>query len=675
MTSMIKASTADPNVLCLVFCGVDTVMTAEPVVTVEGQRISREERSKKLTENPKKGTLTAAGAKTGWVVQQAQLGGQFHAVLSSKGVEVLAQSNATAKVSEIFTAVAERLGYRKKERSDPEAIRQHDIETWVLRRTSRVETGGAHEPAGEATAMDDDAGRRHKSKAASSGGDDRAKRGRTATKPGADATPVADGTSCGLRDSSQMGPENDNAPTGKKTTRSEMAVASTPSPLSKAARSARGGAAVDSDSVWRELHESVVTDAAELLKNDFSDIMTKRGDFFDVSENEHPKAKQLTTFLDNAPAEAIGSMMTKRMRNEAALQKIKDGNEKGQDADDETRRASKELARMMDTLHENSYDWDNVLANCHEIANMHDDNGKCMETAATAVDKLMKQHGLDSAGDETVCKAIKSRFAGAVVEWIRGGEGGLSSHRRRAEIIVIASGTDNFLTGKIAVDLLRQTLLDGQSPALSLAAAKATTSAWKTRTTAVVALLPKLLGAQQVLHAKERAEQMLTKALTNALTSAEGKMAQPGDQMDTDGDVDQSALQAAQALAAHLEAHLATNTQAAGQILDSDLAMRTLAMTELGCELSPGRMAQLVAEMCLTGGGRTVQQLFKFTAEDRRTVFLNGTRVLAATAVLTMAEKGKWPAGSTAAQQRRKELLEADGRDEVSSPAAAHRAQ
>ena len=204
-------------------------MTAEPVVTVEGQRISREERSKKLSENPKKGSLAAAGAKTGWVVQQAQLGGQFHAVLSSKGVEVLAQSNATAKVSEIFTAVAERLGYRKKERSDPEAIRQHDIETWVLRRTSRAETGGAHEPAGEATAMDDDAGRRHKSKAASSGRDDRAKRGRTATKPGADATPVADGTSCGLRDSSQMGPENDNAPTGKKTTRSEMAVASTPS--------------------------------------------------------------------------------------------------------------------------------------------------------------------------------------------------------------------------------------------------------------------------------------------------------------------------------------------------------------------------------------------------------------------------------------------------------------
>ena len=280
-------------------------------------------------------------------------------------------------------------------------------------------------------------------------------------------------------------------------------------------------------------------------------------------------------------------------------------------------------------------------------------------------DKLMKQHGLDSAGDETVCKAVESRFTGPVVEWIRGGEGGLSSHRRRAETIVIAAGTDNFLTGKIAVDLLRQTLLDGQSPALSLAAAKAITSTWKTMTTAVAALLPNLLGAQQVVHAKERAKQMLTAA----------KATQHSDQMDADEDGDRSALEAAQALAAHLQAHLATNTQAAGQILDSDLAIRTLAMTELGCELSPGRMAQLVAEMCLTGGGRTVQQLFKFTAEDRRTVFLNGTRVLAATAVLTMAEKGKWPAGSTAAQQRRKELLEADGRDEVSSPAAAHRAQ
>ena len=114
-------------------------------------------------------------------------------------------------------------------------------------------------------------------------------------------------------------------------------------------------------------------------------------------------------------------------------------------------------------------------------------------------------------------------------------------------------------------------------------------------------------------------------------------MAQPGDQMDTDGDVDQSALQAAQALAAHLEAHLATNTQAAGQILDSDLAMRTLAMTELGCELSPGRMAQLVAEMDgLTGklvsdmheARRAASRLFFFflIAEGGRGTLVVGVR-------------------------------------------------
>ena len=50
------------------------------------------------------------------------------------------------------------------------------------------------------------------------------------------------------------------------------------------------------------------------------------------------------------------------MRHEAALQKVKDGNEKGQGADDETRRASKVLARLLDTLYENGYNWDNVLA-------------------------------------------------------------------------------------------------------------------------------------------------------------------------------------------------------------------------------------------------------------------------------------------------------------------------
>ena len=640
VTSVIKDSTLDPELQCVVFCGADTIVTAEPVLAADGQRLTRAERSSKLLAIPSKAKLTAAGFKSGWLVKQAQQGGLFRAVVTDKGAEVLAPTSAADKVAETFKAVADRLGYRRASAGMTE--QQHDIETWVLSRTADAaansvdESTEEAEPDGEGMDMEAPDGARGSKLKAKTAPDDR--------------------RSVAKRRIFEADPNEKKSRTKD--------VASTPSPRSKVAKACEGSTATDVNSEWNDLHGTVLNAAAELLKVDLTAIMYDRGEFFETTPTEHPTVAAMTDFIDNAPAEVIGSLTTFRMRQMDFQQQIKDDRAAGRDPTDVTVRKSRQLEAMLDKLVKHKFDWDDLLADTPDVVNMRGTPTLRTKMAARTIGALTARQGLGSAGfgatatEQAIKDLIESELTAAVASMIEAGENGLASMRRRAETIVMAAASGNFLVDRAAINLLRPILTDGDtaSPHLAIAISKKATTTWEDWTAKVLAHMPALLGSKEV------AEKGAQLAKLEA-------------QMDTAEGGDQDQVQALHQCHNQLTSELTTNMQAASDFLNSDPAMRTLAHVEFGCDLTPAQMAALIARMCMTASGRTVRKLFKFTGLERRDVFCSGVRELAAMALTSLTNEGAWPECSVAMQMRRGKLVEADGWDKVSSPNATKKSQ